>query len=392
MKRYIVLARPGFNPGDGIFTAFNLENFTFQLDISPLYTDFGTQTESTFSIEEDNPRLRELKDEMSRTFILQISEQHVPVMLDYLTENHFFERIEEDEENYIYTTPNDTLFSQLYGLKQIQAQEVWDQGNMGNDILVAVIDTGIDVQHQDLANNLWKDVNGNNGFNLIDGSFDLTDIAFHGTHVAGTIGAIANNNMGVAGVAPKCKIMALKALDGAEGRGNASTLANAMKFAVDHGAKVINNSWGPGRHSEIQKQIEYAHLKNVVVIFAAGNENRKLIAIDAAANSLVISVAATDKDNTKWNHSNFGEFVSVSAPGVGIMSTIPNQDYKVSDGTSMAAPHVAGLAALILCRNSSLVPAAVKSLITSHCDPVLAATVPMGAGRINALKTIAAIT
>ncbi|MEO6723654.1 MAG: S8 family serine peptidase, partial [Ferruginibacter sp.] len=295
MKKIVVVTKKGIDPHKEGTMNFAKENMAFQLQLKKVYD----QEEGIRAIKEteENPRLQELKDEMNRTFTIEVEEKNEAAVLRLLEEQGMFERIEADEKNFQNSNPNDPFFSSLYGIKKIQADAVWNSGNMGSEVLVAVVDSGIDVDHEDLKDNLWDDGNGNHGFNVINGSNNLTDISHHGTHVSGTIGAVVNNQKGVVGVAPKCRIMAIKGLDGPNGCGDATNLANGIKKAVDNGAKVINNSWGPGRSTDIHKAIEYAYLHGVVVVFAAGNDNNSVSASDAAGNPYVICVGATDSND-----------------------------------------------------------------------------------------------
>jgi thermitase len=389
MKNYIVVVKPGVNPNNEIAVSTNEGGMESQVLFKNLYDE--DINEASLLAEEQNPRLKELKDEMSRTYTIKIDEKDEGNILQELKNNGLIETLEEDEENYQSFSPNDPMLPSLYGLKKMQVDTVWNNNIMGQDIIVAVVDSGIDINHADLKANLWDDGNGNNGFNVINGGNDLTDESHHGTHVSGTIGAVVNNNTGVAGVAPLCKIMAIKGLQGERGSGLASNLAKGIRKAVDNSARVINNSWGPGRSAEVHKAIEYAHLHNVVVVFAAGNENLTVNQEDAAANPLVISVGATDENDNKGTFSNHGPFVTVSAPGVAILSTVPDDNYVSLNGTSMASPHVAGLVALMFSKNNTLKPDQIKNLIVTNCDPfVPVPIVPMGSGRVNAAKTIAA--
>jgi subtilisin family serine protease len=390
MKNYIVVVKPGVNPNNEIAVSTNEGGMESQVLFKNLYDE--DINEASLLAEEQNPRLKELKDEMSRTYTIKIDEKDEGNILQELKNNGLIETLEEDEENYQSFSPNDPKLPSLYGLRKMQVDTVWNNNIMGQDIIVAVVDSGIDIDHEDLKNNLWDDGNGNNGFNVINGGNDLTDESHHGTHVSGTIGAVVNNNTGVAGVAPLCKIMAIKGLQGPRGSGLASNLAKGIRKAVDNNARVINNSWGPGRSTEVHKAIEYAHLLNVVVVFAAGNDDITVSPQDAAGNQFVISVGATDDNDNKGSFSNHGQLVTVSAPGVDILSTVPGNNYDSLNGTSMASPHVAGLVALMFSKNNTLKPDQIKNLIVTNCDPfVPVPIVPMGSGRVNAAKTIAAI-
>jgi subtilisin family serine protease len=169
---------------------------------------------------------------------------------------------------------------------------------------------------------MWQDVSGNFGRNFTNNSDNPMDDVGHGTHVAGTIAATGNNGIGIIGVAPKVKIMALKAFT-AEGGLN-EAIKDAIKYAVDNGAHVINNSWGPGgrleRNQLVESMIDYAISKGIVVVFAAGNNNDNIRHYAPANHPGVISVAATDENDAKADYSNYGDLVTVAAPGSNILS------------------------------------------------------------------------
>lgn len=397
MKKYVVVVKEGFNPNSGKDFAMENQDNANQLSFTPLYENDVQNSSIAFSekvLGDNEKRLNALVDEMKRTYTFVIDKRRANEFVRMLKGSNLIERIEEDSESYQCATSKDTFFDKLHGLKKIQVENVWDLGFKGQEVVVAVIDSGIDVGHPDLVDRLLKDDKGNIvGFNVIDQTTNLKDESNHGTHVAGIIAATCNNGIGVCGVAPECKIMPIKALSGPNGRGSNLDLASAIRLAVDKGAKVINNSWEPGRHTEIEKAIEYAFLRNVLVVFAAGNDNREVVSQDAAGNPLVISVAASDDKDERAGFTNFGSLVTVSAPGVNILSTSTlAKRYKSLTGTSMAAPHVAGLAALVLCKNNTLKPNEVKDLISQNCDTFNPLpTTPVGAGRVNAEKTVGAI-
>ena len=280
---------------------------------------------------------------------------------------------------YALIVPNDPDFSRLWGLHNtgqtggkndadIDAPEAWDKTTGRKEILVAIIDTGIDYNHPDLANNIWTnpdEIPNNNrdddnngyvddvhGYDFINNDPDPMDDNRHGTHVAGTVGAVGNNNRGVVGVNWTVKLMALKFLS-ATGSGSTADAAEAIIYAADNGALITNNSWGGGGFSRTLKDaIEYARDKGVLFVAAAGNESKDN---DDSPNypsnydlENVIAVAAsTDRDGMA-SFSNWGnQTVDLAAPGEDIYSTTPSNTYQSLSGTSMATPHVAGAAGLI---------------------------------------------
>ncbi|MFM9961169.1 MAG: S8 family peptidase [Planctomycetaceae bacterium] len=249
-------------------------------------------------------------------------------------------------------TPNDPRFGQLWGIRQINAPVAWTTV-VSSPVIVAVIDTGIDYNHPDLKQNLWTAPNGTHGFNAITGSEYPLDDNGHGTHCAGTIGAVGNNDFGVAGVNWDVKIMGLKFLD-REGSGDDFDAIRCIDFAIDHGAKVLSNSWGSyGEAPELEEAIERANDKGVLFIAAASNDN---VNNDGPRPSFpssyktpnIIAVMSVDPNGGKSWFSNYGRTsVDLAAPGSDILSTIPGGGFGPKNGTSMATPHVAGAAALL---------------------------------------------
>lgn len=255
------------------------------------------------------------------------------------------------EPNYIYRsfeTPNDPDYGKQWNLRSINVESAWDE-TKGSGVTVAVIDTGVS-QVPDL-----KDTKFVKGYDFVNDKIDASDDAGHGTHVAGTIAQSTNNNYGVAGIAYEASLMPLKVL-GASGGGTVADIAEAIRYAADNGADVINMSLGGGGESKLMEDaIDYAHQKGVVVIAAAGNSNQNSASYPARYPH-VIGVAALDSVGIKAPYSNFGAGVDIAAPGGSeagkiLQETIDPQTgqsvFEGYQGTSMAAPHVAGVAALV---------------------------------------------
>jgi serine protease len=247
------------------------------------------------------------------------------------------------------TAPNDEYYSKQWNLHNINVEGAWLQ-TKGSGVTVAVIDTGIS-RVRDL-----KETKFVPGYDFVNDTEEAKDDNGHGTHVAGTIAQATNNKYGVAGIAYEAKLMPLKVLS-AYGGGTVADIAEAIKFAADKGANVINMSLGGGGESHLMKDaIDYAHRKGVVIIAAAGNENNNGASYPARYPH-VIGVSALGADNEKAPYSNFGAGVDISAPGGSdagkiLQETIDPDNNGVGvfmgfQGTSMAAPHVAGVAALI---------------------------------------------
>jgi subtilisin len=271
-----------------------------------------------------------------------------------------------------------------WGADLINAPTAWNNGYTGKGIVVAVLDTGVDYNHQDLKNNIWsnsKEIAGNGidddgngyiddvqGWNFNDSNNNVLDNNGHGTHVSGTIAA-ENNGIGVTGIAYDAKIMAVKVLD-AQGSGSYASIAKGIYYAADNGANIINMSLGGSSSNDTLKSaIEYASKKGVIMVMAAGNEGDSMPAYPARyAYNSGIAVGAVDKNNNFTDFSNRSgskEITYVTAPGVDVYSTVPNNKYANYTGTSMATPHVAGVVALILSANPSLSESKIRQIIIS---------------------------
>jgi len=337
-------------------------------------------------------------------------------------------RVEYAEPDYIVKAllmPNDPGFSELWGLHNtgqsggtadadVDAPETWDIAT-GEDVIVAVIDTGVDYNHEDLSANMWLntgeipdnglDDDGNGyiddyrGWDFSNNDNDPMDDHYHGTHCAGTIAGLGNNGVGVVGVNWTAKIMPLKFLD-AYGSGYSSDAMEAILYAQDKGVRISSNSWGGGPYSQaLYDAIESFGESGGLFVAAAANggidqvgDNNDIYPIYPASynNQNIISVAATDRNDALASFSNYGvNTVDLAAPGVSIYSTILNNGYAYKSGTSMATPHVAGVAALVLSKSPYLSVDLLKNAILSSVDPIpsLHGKLVTG-GRLNAWKAM----
>jgi thermitase len=235
--------------------------------------------------------------------------------------------------------PNDPLFTPIeqWNLYEIDAPAAWNT-EKGSGAKVAVVDSGIAANHPDLESKIAAQKD------LVDNDNTAEDNVGHGTHVAGTVAAATNNGEGVAAVCPSCKLLMAKSGD-VEGS-SVSDVVGGIYWSVENRAKVINLSLGSYGHTfALENAVDYAWQRGVVVVAAAGNDNTDRPSYPAAYDR-VISVSATTQTDRKASFSNYGTTIDVAAPGVDILSTVPG-GYGLSDGTSMASPHVAGLAGLL---------------------------------------------
>lgn len=312
--------------------------------------------------------------------------------------------VEWAEPNYLFRldfVPDDPEYpKQAPYLDRISMPRAWDLAVGRPEIVVAVLDTGVDLTHPDLAAAIWvnpAEVPGNgvdddgngfvddiHGWDFADNDNLPDDDHGHGTHVAGIVAAGLNNGIGIAGVAGGVTIMPVDVFQG--GIGTYEDLIRAIIYAADNGAHVINMSLGASSYSRGEEMaVDYAWSRGAVVVAAAGNTSRESYHYPAAHTN-VIAVAATTADDYLASFSTRGDFVDVAAPGYRVFSTFRGSGYAYMSGTSMASPHVAGLAALILSRNPGLSPDQVRTIIEATATDLGPAgrDIYFGHGRINA--------
>lgn len=282
-------------------------------------------------------------------------------------------------------TPNDTNYPSQWHWNNIAAPQGWDLSTGANDILIAVIDSGIDPTHPDLAAKLVP------GWNFVGNNADTHDVLGHGTAVAGAAGALSNNAAGVAGMAWQNPIMPLVVLDATDYASYAN-IASAITYAADHGAWVINISiGGSSSSSTLQNAVNYAWNKGVTILASAMNNANSTPYYPAACTN-VVAVSATTSSNTLASFSSFGTWVDVAAPGANILTTNRGGGYGAWNGTSFASPIAAGLAAVMLSVNPLLSNAELVALLEQNTDDLGTAGFDQyfGWGKINAQKSIAA--
>jgi hypothetical protein len=285
--------------------------------------------------------------------------------------------------------PNDPYWSLQWGPKKIEADWAWNATLGNSSILVAVIDTGIDYTHPDLAANYVE-----LGYDWVNNDADPMDDNNHGTRVAGVIAAQINNGIGIAGLA-QVKIMAEKVLD-EHGEGYVDQLANGIYHATDTGAKIISMSLSTEYNgSLLYDAVKYAYEKNVLLVAAAGNEAPPTDnPVYPAAYDEVIAVSSTDENDQKAYSSKYGDWIELAAPGVNIYSTIRGGGYGYWSGTSFACPHVSGLAALLWSEFPNVTRDWVRARLRETADDLgdPGFDIFYGYGRINARKAIYGIS
>ncbi len=273
-------------------------------------------------------------------------------------------------------------YGKQWAIPKIMVPQAWEVTSGEASIVIAVLDTGIDEEHEDLAGKVIAKVN-------FTDSPTINDMYGHGTHIAGIIAATANNDVGIAGVAHNCRLMNVKVAND-EGRFDNSAAAKGVQWAVEHGANVINMSLVSTEPSrELEQAINYAWSQGAVVIAAAGNFMGTKV-VYPAYYSDCIAVAATDTNDCVASWSSQGDWVDVAAPGVDIYSTLPDNRYDSKSGTSMAAAHVSGLSGLLFALRSDknhngFLNDEVRVAIESGCDELGISTVKW---RINAFNAI----
>jgi len=320
--------------------------------------------------------------------VVQVPEEVMAAALARYRANPRVAYAEPDYLAYGAFAPNDPYYATLqYGPQKIQADRAWDVTTGSPNVIVAVVDSGADFQHPDLQGKLIA------GWDFINNDPDPTDDQGHGTHVAGIVGAVTNNGEGVAGIDYEARLLVVKVLD-ASGAGTYSGIAQGIVYAADHGASIINLSLGGTSFSQtLLDAVEYAWSRGVLLVAAAGNYASSNPFYPASFEH-VMGVAATDANDNRWSSSNYGTYISVSAPGVNIYSTNWNKTsgtgYGYRTGTSMAAPHVSGVAALLLAQDPSRSNAQLWNIIESTADDLGAAgwDAYYGYGRVNAYRAV----
>ena len=307
-------------------------------------------------------------------WVLSIPEGSVPAAISFLSRSPHVEFAEPNYIAHAYAIPGDPEWGQQSYLHNIQLPQAWDLSTSSPETIIAIIDTGVDTSHPDIKQKVWfnpgemgedaahedkrdngvdDDVNGYiddwQGWNALSNTGQVMDVNGHGTHIAGIAGANTNNGKGIAGVAWQARLMPVKTLAD-DGKGSYAHISKAIVYAVQQGARIINLSLGGSQYGRLLNlAVNYAYANDVSVIAAAGDTSDSKENFPAAFRN-AIAVGATDNNDEVASFSTVGEMVDLYAPGVQIHSTIPGDEYKKYSGTSMAAAHVSGVAALLASR------------------------------------------
>lgn len=278
-------------------------------------------------------------------------------------------------------TANDPYYGSAWHLPKIGAPAAWDTAS-GRAIIIAILDSGVDASHPDLAGKLVA------GWNFYDNNSNTSDVYGHGTKVAGAAAAITNNSLGVAGVAGGATIMPIR-VTATTGSAPISAMASGLTWAADRGARVANLSFQAAGYSTIQSAAQYLKNKGGLLTTAAGNSGTQQT---FAYTDTLIVASATDANDAKTSWSSYGNFVSVAAPGAGIYSTVRGGGYAAVNGTSFAAPVTAGVVALMMATNPTLPASKIQSLLYASAVDLGSAgkDIYYGYGRINAAAAVLA--
>ena len=367
------------------------ESGTIQVSAFPFLKDI----EASFGVQKIVQLHPDIDDRLlNRTYQVEFSKiNKVEDFINYLNKIDELEYAEKKELHESFLTPNDQYYSNAFNsgqwaLFQIDAPSAWDISTGSSDIVVAVTDNAINISHPDLVNKMvagWDAVDNDNDPSPCGGND-----GFHGSHVSGIVGAETNNNIGVASIGYNVSIMPVKIGDC--NTGSLTSGYDGIIWAADNGADVINMSWGGGGSSNYGQNVcSYAWNLGSILIAAAGNDGTNQQFYPAAYDD-VVAVASTTSGDAKSSFSQYGTWVSISAPGSSILSTNEGTSYQVTQGTSMASPMVAGLVGLMISHAPSATPQQVVNCLLSSCDNIDGANSnyigQLGAGRINAYQAL----
>ncbi|MCR5835462.1 MAG: S8 family serine peptidase [Lachnospiraceae bacterium] len=340
----------------------------------------------------DNNTLISLEEKIGRDYVIRLNNTDRESVINAVNQIKKSGDVEYVSPNYYVepnVIPNDTSYSQLWGMDKIQAPQAWNSFTGSNTINVGVLDTGIDTTHTDLASNINMQL-AYNAYTETPGN--VTDNFGHGTHVSGTIGAVGNNQYGVTGINWNVKIVPIKICSSTSSNSSYVHMTNAILYAIEKEIPICNLSYSTPDAQIFRNAIQQY---NGLLIMSAGNDGKDIDTIDkySAMNALgnVIYVASSKSDDTLSSFSNYGvKNVHIAAPGQDIYSTVPtgNGSFGIKSGTSMAAPHVTGAVALIKGKYPNLSMAEIKDILLSSVDYPMGIRGFVSAGRLNLYKAI----
>lgn len=317
--------------------------------------------------------------------VVDVQEDAIAGIRESLLRTGLFDYVEYDHYARTGAVPNDPSYGSQWHLPRIQAPQAWNLTPGDASVAVAVLDSGADPVHPDLAGKLVP------GWNFVRPGSNTSDGIGHGTAVAGTIAAASNNGTGGAGVSWSSPVMPLVVVDGDDFAAY-STIAAAIQYAVDHGVRIINISLGgPQPSAALQKAVDYAWSKGAILIASAMNNTSADPYYPAACNH-VIAVSASDSNDRLADFSNYGSWIAIAAPGTNILTTANGGGYGYWFGTSFSSPIVAGVAALCLAVNPALTNAEVVAILLNSADDIgsLGFDSLFGSGRVNAYNAVTA--
>ncbi|KMM39392.1 S8 family peptidase [Guptibacillus hwajinpoensis] len=350
-----------------------------QLAPQELIVHFNDSTKSTYAkelVSKHGGKVIETTDE----FMVVKVNGSVTEAIKVLEENSSVEYAEPNSMFHANHVPNDPFYkTKQYAPQKVKAEQAWDVTQSNSSIKIAVIDTGVDYNHPDLAGKVVK------GYDFADNDNDPMDEHYHGTHVSGIAAANTNNGIGIAGLSPNASILAVRVLD-ESGSGSLDDVAQGIRYAADQGAQVINLSLGGILGSQTLKDaVNYAWNKGSVVVAAAGNESSPKPSYPAYYSN-AIAVAATDQNDTIAYYSNYGTWVDIAAPGSSVYSTMPGNSYDNLSGTSMASPVVAGVAGLLAAQGRSA--SEIRTALEETADYITGTGALFQNGRVNAANAV----
>ena len=322
-----------------------------------------------------------LKNKLGKWETLKVPAGKADELFEVLKNDANVESVEFDEILTMSIDPNDPGWPSQYGPYYAYADWAWDITTGTTARTIAIVDTGVDLNHADLAGKFVP------GYDFVNNDSVAQDDHGHGTHCAGIAAAIGNNGRDIAGMDWNAKVMPIKVLNSA-GSGTTTNIINGVRWAADHGAHVISMSLGGGGYSQaFQDAINYAYSKGAIIVAAAGNSNTSAYSYPAAYAN-VVSVASTNESDLRSSFSNYGSWVDVAAPGSNILSLRNGGGTTTMSGTSMATPMVAGLASLAWSKNTGYSNTTVINRIFSTADKISGTGTYWVHGRVNAYNAV----